>query len=353
MGSPVLLCLPRPNYDFSRMKTMEQSSSSADTPKGTCTGRQSVAVVIPAYNEGPEIAANLVHICDAFSVYASSYAFEYLIVDDGSRDDTGTYAQAFARYRRNVTVLKHDRNYGLGRALRTAFACVNSEYIIVLDADLSYTPSLAMSLLEALEHDGADVALASAYMRGGRVSNVPFLRRLLSREANRLLSFAANGRYATFTCMVRAYRTEFLKRLVFHSDGMESNAEIMLDALRKKGKVVEVPARLEWSPQRRTSVGRVNLLSLARRTWSITRLAFEYRPALWFAIPGLFPGLLPLVIATLLLLHVPPAKIAIASVATMVVQYTSLAFFAGQVASFFTRAFVHARKSPYQGVTNL
>jgi glycosyltransferase involved in cell wall biosynthesis len=307
---------------------------------------QTVTVIVPAYNEGPALGANLVTLTDAFSVYADAYAFEYLVVDDGSTDETAAELRSFARYRRNVTVLTQERNYGLGRALRTAFAAASGEYTIVIDADLSYTPALAIELLERLHSADADVAFASAYMRGGSVVNVPPARRILSREANRLLSFAANGRYATFTCMVRAYRTAFLKTLVCTADGMEANAELLLDAIRKHGSLVEVPARLEWSIDRRSSSGRTNLRALAARTWAILRLSFSFRPALWLAVPGLFPGLLPLVVATLLLLHQPPAVVALGSLITVVIQYSSLAYFAGQMTVFITQLFTHARKAP-------
>lgn len=313
----------------------------------------SVSVVVPVYNEGPALAANLVRLADAFSVYSSYYDFHYIVVDDGSTDETHAIALTFARFRRNVTVLSHDRNYGLGRALRTAFASADGRYVVVLDADLSYEPSVAVELLEALEREDADVATASAYMRGGSVANVPFLRRVLSREANRVLSLAAKGRYATFTCMVRAYRTDFVKDLEVHADGMDSSAEIMLAAIRKNGKILEVPARLAWSDERSQSRGMPHVGKMTRQTWSTLRMAFAHRPALWLAVPGLFPGLLPLVVAVLLLLHVSAATLALGTAITVAVQYSSLAIFAGQLGTFFTRVFVHSRKAATQKAFHL
>jgi dolichol-phosphate mannosyltransferase len=308
---------------------------------------KTVTVVVPVYNEGAAVAAHLVEIADYLFLHGQAYAFDYLVVDDGSTDETPEVLRAFARHRPSVQIVTHERNRGLGQALRTAFERAQGCYTVVLDADLSYSPDIAMQLIEALEREDADLALASAYMRGGSVVNVPWMRRILSREANRLLSLAAKGKYATFTCMVRAYRTAFLRSLSFASDGMEANAQILFAALRAQGRIVEIPARLQWNSQRRSSC-RVPVRRLAKQTRATMRIAFAFRPALWLAVPGLFPGLLPLVVTVMLLLHVKPQTLAIGSAATIAIQYTSLAIFAGQLTAFFGRAFFHSSNAKTQ-----
>lgn len=309
----------------------------------------SVTVVVPAYNEGSQLAASLVTLSDHFAIYSSTHEFNFVIVDDGSADETREVALRFARFRPNVCVLEHERNLGLGAALRNGFAHSSGEFTVVLDADLSYHPSVAMQLLEYLELHGGDIAVASPYLRGGTVENVPFLRRILSREANRILSLAANGRYATFTCMVRAYRTSFLKRIAFHANGMENSAEILLVAIRKQAAIVEIPARLCWSEQRRAGPVRLRVGSVIRHTLATLRLAFTFRPSLWLAVPGLFPGLLPLVVAVFALAHAKPSTLALAAAVTVGIQYSSLAIFAGQLGSFFARATRRTRKHKPQG----
>lgn len=311
-----------------------------------------VTIVVPVYNEGPELGANLVALADYLEMH-TSYEFSYVIVDDGSTDESHSLAETFARYHRNVTLITHERNRGLGQAIRTAREVARGAYTIVIDADLSYAPPVAMALLETAERENADVVAASPYMRGGSVVNVPFARRMLSREANRLLSLATKGRYASITCMVRAYRTQLLKDLPFRFDGMECSAEILLSAVRRGARVIEIPAKLAWTDDRRLSNGRINLTASTRRTWNTIRLALAHRPALWLAVPGLFPGLLPLVIAILWFLRMEPSTIALWSAVTIAVQYTSLAIFAGQLATFFTRVFSPSRNAAAHRVMHL
>ena len=306
----------------------------------------SVTVVIPAFNEGPQFASTLVSVADYFSCYrGAGYDFRYLVIDDGSADETTEAAESFARFRPNVRVIRHPQNRGLGAALRTAFSDIHTDLALVLDADLSYPPDLGMRLVETLERDDRDIVTASPYMRGGAIVNVPWMRRVLSREANRLLSLATSGKYATMTCMVRAYRREAIERVTFESDGMDAIAEMLLDALRKGLRVSEVPATLRWSAERRASGMRIAPARLARQIWRTSRLAFSFRPALWLAVPGLIPGLLPVVVAVLLVLRVSPSTLALGTAITIIVQYASLAIFAGQLGAFFARRLRTPRSS--------
>jgi glycosyltransferase involved in cell wall biosynthesis len=298
----------------------------------------SVTVVLPAFNEGADLAPSLAKLSEYFALH-QGYAFRYIIVDDGSSDDTFKVAQDFARWRPNVRVLQHQRNQGVGAALRTAFKEVDTDLAVVLDVDLSYEPRVAMELIEALDRGNADIALASPYMRGGSVVNVPFVRRVLSREGNRFLSLATAGQFATLTCMVRAYRTSALRQLEFCTDGKVAIAEMLLNGLRKKMRVIELPATLRWSPQRRSDCGRLDIRGLISQTAATVILGCSHRPSLWLAVPGLIPGLLPFVVMVLLLLHVSTQVLEIGTIATLVVQYASLALFTGQIGAFIARTF--------------
>jgi glycosyltransferase involved in cell wall biosynthesis len=309
-----------------------------------------VTVIVPAYNEGSAFAGSLAALADYLAIHrGSGYEFQYLIVDDGSTDETNAVAAAFARRRRNVRVLRHERNRGLGAALRTALAAVDTELAVVLDADMSYSPAVAIELLEALENARADIALASPYIHGGAVRNVPFARRVLSREANRLLSFATGGRYSTLTCVVRAYRVCAARELEFASDDKPAVAQMLLDGLRKNLQVIEVPATLQWSDERRSRRSTLATRRVASQIGTTALLAFRYRPTLWLAVPGLFPGLLPLVVALLLILHVKATTLALGTAATVVIQYASLALFTGQITTFLGRRFRQKRRFQSNG----
>lgn len=306
--------------------------------------RTRVTVVVPMYNEASLLEANLALLETALAARSERYAFDYVLVDDGSSDDTYEVARRFARDRTDVDLVRRERNGGLGAALRTAREHVRGEYVLTIDADLSYDPSCFLQLIETAIAQNADIVLASPYAKGGKVRNVPWTRALLSREANRFLSMATNGKIATSTCVVRVYRRGTFVELSHSATGMEVNAALLMEALRKHARVVEVPATLDWGDARPASRG--SLRSIARLTWSTLRCGFGHRPSLLLAIPGLVPGLLPLVVAVLYLLHFSASSIAFWSVVTIVIQYSSLALFAGQAVTFIHRRRVLGRISP-------
>lgn len=206
----------------------------------------SVAIVVPTHNAGPDFAASLVEFADYFAPYRRAYEFDYIIVDDANSEHTLKLCHAFARHRKNVTVIAHERPCGLGKALRSAFVRVRAEYTIVVDGSMTYAAAAAMELLEALEKTGADMAIASPYMRGAQTGKRPLLADMGERFVNRLLSLIARGRCATFTCMLRAYRTAFLKRLSFRSDGAHAIPQLLFAAIRAGGRIIERPTRREW-----------------------------------------------------------------------------------------------------------
>lgn len=210
---------------------------------------KTVDVVIPVYNEGATLGATLVQLADYFSVH-SRYKFDFVIVDDGSTDNTYAVALTFARYRPNATVLRHDRCYGRGRALRTAFNKASADFTIVIDASVGQTHYLAMQLLEALDTTGSDIAVLEP--------PAPSSFRWVSR---------AKAYFEAFTCMVRAYRTTFLKRLQFACDGIGANAELLMDAIRKGADILAMPSTVEASTGSRIQAWCQISPDIAREIW--------------------------------------------------------------------------------------
>ena len=144
-------------------------------------------------------------------------------------------------------MIHHPRNFGLGQALKTGFAQCRGAYVIVLDIDLSYGPEHVGLLLERMTKTGARLVLASPYMRGGRVVDVPWLRVVFSRVANWFLARASGQRISTMTCMVRAIDGRFLRSLHLRSTGMDVMPEMIHKAKLLRASIEEIPAELNWA----------------------------------------------------------------------------------------------------------
>lgn len=249
--------------------------------------RPLVSLVVPAYNEEAILAENLEVLGAYMASLENDYRWEMVIVDDGSGDRTGELAERFASGRDNVRVLHHRKNLGLGEALRTAFQDCRGDYVVTFDVDLSYTPDHIARLLARIESTGAGVVVASPYMSGGSAANVPWIRHLASRWANRLLSMAATARLSTLTGLVRVYSADLLRRLDLRATGMEVNPEIIHKTLLLNDRIEEIPARLQWLPQAAEASGRQSSMRMAKQTSSVLMSGFLFRPVTLLVAPGL------------------------------------------------------------------
>lgn len=255
------------------------------TGKPNADDRKLVSVILPAYNEASILEGNL-HKVLSYLEELDRYRWEVLIVNDGSSDSTGEIAEKFAAGREDVQVLHHHRNFGLGQALKFGTSRSRGDYIITLDIDLSYAPDHIPKILDALEQTNAKLVLASPYMHGGTISNVPWLRKFLSIGANSFLSLVAHGGLSTLTCMVRGYDGVFARSLVLRATGMEIMPETIYKTMIMRGSIVQIPAHLDWGLQ----VGeqrRRSSMKIFRHMIATILSGFVFRPFVFFIVPGL------------------------------------------------------------------
>jgi glycosyltransferase involved in cell wall biosynthesis len=238
------------------------------------------SIVIPAFNEEASIGSVLARVATYVEGLRSRFEVEIVAVDDGSSDGTLAVLTGFSVDNPGVlTVAFHRENAGLTAAMRTGAETARFETVVFLDADLSYRPEIVEPLVTARQRAGAVAALASPYMRGGRVANVPPVRLIASRGANWILSRCAGGRLHTFTGMVRAYdRAEFLSLFDRAIEG-EFNAWAAAELLRRGHRVVEIPAVLAWPPERYAAPSRLTLGKLRQRAALVVRTARVLREA--------------------------------------------------------------------------
>ena len=199
---------------------------------------QGAWVVIPAYNEAARLGAVL-------SELAAVGARNVVVVDDGSRDETGKVARE-----RNVWVLRHLVNRGQGAALQTGIEFAvqkGAQTIVTFDADGQHHASDLSRLLEPLQRGECDVVLGSRFM--GAAPGIPWARRLLlkvavwgTRLTTRLwLTDTHNG--------FRAMTAEATGHLVLSEDGMAHASEFLTKLGSSKLRWQEAPVTIRYSEQ--------------------------------------------------------------------------------------------------------
>jgi len=251
-----------------------------------------ISIILPCYNEEAILEKNLKTVITYLESKNDIYQWEILIVNDGSKDKTGEIADSFEKEDSNIRVIHHPTNLNLGNALQTGFRNSKGDIIVVLDIDLSYAVDHIEKLVDKMLETSSDIVVASPYMKGGQVSEVPFLRKKMSRWVNRFMSFASQDRYYTFTGMVRAYRRDFIRYVNLKTKDYEVNPEIMYKAMILRARIIEIPAHLDWTEQNKFAGKRTSSIRLMRGTFSGLMSAFIFRPYMFFLIVGSFLMLL-------------------------------------------------------------
>jgi len=138
-------------------------------------------VIIPTYNERDNIVRMI------RTVFALPHPFHILIVDDGSPDGTGELVRELqTEFPHQLFLLERPGKMGLGTAYIQGFRWGLQEkydFIFEMDCDFSHYPPDLVRLRTCLEA-GADVAVGSRYVRGGKLENWPLSRVLLSIGAS-------------------------------------------------------------------------------------------------------------------------------------------------------------------------
>ena len=105
-----------------------------------------LSIVVPAFNEQARIGSSLLRTLEYFD--GQGYAFEVLVVDDGSVDATIPVVKAIASDRSNVQILHYDGNRGKGHAVRYGIRRAAGDFVLFSDADLA-TPIEEVEKLRA------------------------------------------------------------------------------------------------------------------------------------------------------------------------------------------------------------
>jgi dolichol-phosphate mannosyltransferase len=116
--------------------------------------KKKLSIIIPAYNEEKNISFLVAELNKALASF--DYAFEFIFVNDGSKDDTLNELKLQADIHPNVFYIDLSRNFGKDYALKAGIDMAQSDAIITMDADLQHPPHLLPQMLKLWE-DGYDI----------------------------------------------------------------------------------------------------------------------------------------------------------------------------------------------------
>jgi glycosyltransferase involved in cell wall biosynthesis len=232
-----------------------------------------ISVVIPCLNEAESIAQCVTAAQRVLDEHGLTG--EVVVVDNGSEDGSATLAQLAGAH-----VVDEPRR-GYGSAYLAGFAAARGDYIVMIDADLTYDFEEIPRFVRELD-GGAELVM------GNRLQAVdPGAMSFLSRIGNPLLSGFLNLLFRTPVrdahCGMRAVRRDALPALALQATGMEFASEMVIRAARGGLEIRELPIALH--PREGESK-----LSPFRDGWRHLRLMLVYHPNFLFLFPGVLLG---------------------------------------------------------------
>jgi dolichol-phosphate mannosyltransferase len=135
-----------------------------------------LSIIVPTYNE----KENILPLAERVHRSLFDISYELIVVDDSSPDGTAEEVERLSSLYPLKLIRRQER--GLASAVVRGFEVAQGEALGVIDADLQHPPELIPRLLREIEK-GADVAIASRYVKGGGVENWAASRKIISKGA--------------------------------------------------------------------------------------------------------------------------------------------------------------------------
>jgi glycosyltransferase involved in cell wall biosynthesis len=172
-----------------------------------------LSLVIPLYNESDNVEPLLERIHQGLADYPA--AWELILVDDGSADDTRMKIQlGVARYGNHVRLISLQRNFGQTAAMQAGIDHARGEIIAMLDGDLQNDPLDIPRMVQRLIDEDLDLV---AGWRRDRKDNL-WLRKIPSRLANRLIGRITGVNLHDYGCSLKVFRGETLRSVRLYGE---------------------------------------------------------------------------------------------------------------------------------------
>ena len=214
-----------------------------------------LAVVMPAYNEGNRIYENLQICARAIGQFCPS--FRILAVNDGSTDNTEEEMRRAAAEDPRIGIISYEKNRGKGYAIRRGMSASKAEYTAFLDADLDLPPEQLEGYLAVAEQEKKDIVLGSKLHPESNLE-YPIYRKAMTMGYYLYLKLLFHLPIRDTQTGIKLFRTEAIQPVVkiMQSDRFCFDIELLALA-QKKGLVMEerpVVVRYHGDGERKTKI---------------------------------------------------------------------------------------------------
>lgn len=200
-----------------------------------------LSFVLPAYNEGDNIREVIERMDNAMK--GSGITYEVIVVNDGSKDETGKKAIEIAQCNGHVKVISYHKNMGKGYALKTGFFNAAGDTVAFIDSDLDIDPMQIKQYIHALNY--GDIAVASKKHPQSHVEKT-LLRGFLSSGFNIMVRLLTGLRLGDTQSGLKAGKWKSLEKVfsVLSVKRFAFDAELLAVANLYGLRIIEMPVNI-------------------------------------------------------------------------------------------------------------
>ena len=144
-----------------------------------------ISIVVPCYNE-EEVLNIFYDEINKVSKQMNEYDFQFVFVDDGSRDNTLDIMKKLAEKDERVVFLSFSRNFGKEAAMFAGLSNADGDYVAIMDADMQDPPSLLPEMTAVIESGEYDSVATRRVDRAGEPPIRSFFARLFYKIINKI-----------------------------------------------------------------------------------------------------------------------------------------------------------------------
>lgn len=192
---------------------------------------KSLSVFFPCYNEQDNVEKTVKSALDCLSPLGID--FELIIVDDGSKDNTGRIADRLAAENKHIKVVHHQTNLGYGSALQSGFKAASKEYVFYTDGDGQFDIKELLLLFKYMP----DYDIVTGY-RINRQDNL--VRKINAFCWTTLVNILFGMKIRDMDCAFKLYKRKVFDDIKMKSTGALINTEIFARAKNKGYKIFQL-----------------------------------------------------------------------------------------------------------------
>jgi glycosyltransferase involved in cell wall biosynthesis len=191
-----------------------------------------VSIVIPAYNEQGSVGGTIERVSAAASSLGAPC--QIIVVNDGSRDDTGTVVRSLQAGIPRLELVEHFPNRGYGGSLRAGFAAAAHDWIAFLPGDNQFDPMELPRLIER----ASEADIVSGY-RADRQDAA--IRKLIAFGWNIAVTVFFGRLCRDIDCGFKLFRRDLLEHARVESNGAMIDTELLAGAKARGFVIANIP----------------------------------------------------------------------------------------------------------------